>query len=102
MRNRLKYIEIKKKKNQQVFNGIRYPNIPLSVNDVYVVTTSGDRLDLLADQFYNDTKLWWVIATANRDLVRRDSLGIKPGLEIRIPANITQILKSFEKFNKDY
>jgi hypothetical protein len=102
MKNRLKSIDIKYKGNKGHYKNIKYPIIPLSIDDVYIITTSGDRLDLLANQFYNDVKLWWVIATANRDILRRDSLGIKPGLEIRIPANISKILKSFTKFNKDF
>jgi nucleoid-associated protein YgaU len=99
MKNRLENISIEKKKQQRYYRSLKYPNIPLSVNDLYVVTTAGDRLDLLANQFYNDIRLWWVIATANRDIVRRDSYGLKPGLEIRIPANIQRILQDFQNLN---
>ena len=99
MKNRLENISIEKKKQQRYYRSLKYPNIPLSVNDLYVVTTAGDRLDLLANQFYNDIRLWWVIATANRDIVRRDSYGLKPGLEIRIPTNIQIILQDFQNLN---
>jgi nucleoid-associated protein YgaU len=99
MKNRLENISIEKKKQQRYYRSLKYPNIPLSVNDLYVVTTAGDRLDLLANQFYNDIRLWWVIATANRDIVRRDSYGLKPGLEIRIPTNIQRILQDFQNLN---
>ena len=34
-----------------------YPNIPLSSTDIYVITTIGDRLDLLAYEFYQDVSL---------------------------------------------
>ena len=102
MRDRLKYIAQTTNKKRRSYRIIKYPNIPLSVNDIYVITTAGDRLDLLANQFYSDVRLWWVIATANRDIVRKDSLGLKPGLEIRIPSNINQIIKDFEKVNKSY
>ena len=99
MKNRLENISIEKKKQQRYYRSLKYPNIPLSVNDLYVITTAGDRLDLLANQFYNDVRLWWVIATANRDIVRRDSYGLKPGLEIRIPADIQRILQDFQNLN---
>ena len=49
--------------------------------------------------FYNDVDLWWIIATANPDIVRRDSFYIKPGIEIRIPSNIQQILESYRSMN---
>ena len=85
---------------KRYYKPLRYPNIPLSSNDLYILTSSGDRLDSLAHQFYKDIRLWWIIATANPNIIRRDSYSLKPNLEVRIPSNITQILKSFEKINK--
>ena len=74
MRNRLQSIKkYKVGKGLRAYKTIRYPNIPFSVDDIYVTTTAGDRLDLLANQFYNDVRLWWVISIANRDLIRRDT-----------------------------
>lgn len=102
MRDRLKYISQIRKKKTRAYRVIKYPEIPLSINDLYIITTAGDRLDLLANQFYNDVRLWWVIATANRDIVRKDSYGLKPGLEVRIPREINQILTDFEDINKSF
>ena len=42
-----------------------YPEVPLSEDDYYVISTGGDRYDTLAQQFYNDHTLWWIIASAN-------------------------------------
>ena len=101
MRNRLQNIAINRtSRGKNYYQPLRYPNIPLSINDIYILTTVGDRLDSLANQFYNDIKLWWIIATANPDIIRRDSYNLKPNLEIRIPVNISQILKDFENINK--
>ena len=47
------------------YRNTKYPEIPLSENDIYVLTDFGDRLDLLANQFYNDVTLYWIIAAAN-------------------------------------
>jgi hypothetical protein len=41
------------------------PTIPLSNGDIYIQTTSVERLDKLANIFYEDASLWWIIATAN-------------------------------------
>ena len=43
------------------------PTIPLSNNDKFyrITPTIGWRLDLLADYYYGDQNLWWVIAFAN-------------------------------------
>ena len=85
---------------KRYYKALKYPEIPLSINDIYITTTSGDRLDLLANQFYKDVDLWWIIATANPNVVRRDSFNLKPGLEIRIPANIQFVIEEFERINK--
>ena len=39
------------------YKGKQYPNIPLSENDIYVITTIGDRLDSLAYSYYRDSDL---------------------------------------------
>ena len=57
-------------------------------------------LDLLANEYYQDIGLWWIISTANPDVIRRDSFGLKPGIEIRIPANVQGIIEAFEALNK--
>ena len=99
MKNRIAPIYVEKKNKKSYYRGLRYSNIPLSIDDLYVVTTVGDRLDLLANQFYRDVRLWWVIAIANRDIIRKDSYGLKPGLEIRIPQDIDSILEEYEESN---
>jgi hypothetical protein len=78
-----------------------YPNIPLSSLDSYVVTTVGDRLDLLAYRFYQDVELWWVIAAANNN-VTKGLLFPTPGTQLRIPSplNLGNITSLFEQFNK--
>jgi hypothetical protein len=63
----------------------RYPELPKDVNDTYAITTDGDRLDLLAQQFYGDINLWWIIASGNPDIIPQNSLFIPVGREIRIP-----------------
>ena len=85
---------------KRYYRNLKYPEIPLSFNDIYVITTSGDRLDNLAHQFYKNVDYWWIITTANPNVVRRDSFNLKPGIEIRIPQNIENILEKFEKINE--
>jgi hypothetical protein len=76
-----------------------YPEIPLDSNDIYVITDFGDRLDLLANQFYSDPTLYWVIASANPDEVRPDSLSVKGGIQLRIPVQLENILSNYETAN---
>ena len=100
MPSRLNYIAKKRSNNKRYYTNLKYPKIPLSIDDLYITTTVGDRLDTLSNQFLGDVDLWWIITTANPDVVRRDSLNLKPGIEIRIPNNVQGILEAFEALNK--
>jgi hypothetical protein len=100
MPSRLNYISKKRSDNKNYYLNLKYPEIPLSINDLYITTTSGDRLDTLANEFLNDVDLWWIITTANPDVIRRDSFNLKPGIEIRIPNNIQGAIQEFEALNK--
>ncbi len=72
--------------------------IPLNENDIYVITTVGDRFDLLAQQYYGDSSLWWVISIANEEL-KQNSLVPPPGGQIRIPYNPTEVVNEFNRIN---
>jgi nucleoid-associated protein YgaU len=48
----------------------------------------GDRLDLLANQFFHDPRKWWLIADANPDALTLEEL-LVPGRLLRIPKNRT-------------
>ena len=100
MASRLRTLKVKNINRKKIYRALKYPKIPLSIEDIYIITTDGDRLDLLANQFYQDVDMWWIIATANPDIVRRDTFNLKPGLEIRIPTNIQGIMQNFESLNK--
>jgi hypothetical protein len=78
----------------------RYPELPKDVNDTYAITTIGDRLDLLAQQFYGDINLWWIIASGNPDIIPQNSLFIPIGTEIRIPYNVSLAKSLFNSINR--
>ena len=71
----------------------------MSSNDIYILSKSTDRLDLLANDYYGDSNAWWIISKANPDKIKRDSLFLNPGLQIRIPMNISDIYDTFYKIN---
>lgn len=64
-----------------------YPEIPRSNNDLYVITSFGDRYDLLANRYYKSPSLWWVISSANPEYI--GSLYPPIGVQLRIPADIS-------------
>lgn len=98
--NRYQYIGVQNNPTTYVrqYRDSKYPTIPLSANDIYVITTIGDRFDLLANQYYNDPSLWWIISIANSTL-SQNSIFIPIGTQIRIPTNISAILTSYNDLN---
>lgn len=76
-----------------------FPQIPESSLDTYVITTAGDRFDTLALTYYGDSTLWWIIAGANNG--KKDSLAVKPGVQIRIPADPDEVINSFLEINNE-
>ena len=67
-----------------------YSSIPFDDADIYVITQPGDRLDLLAHQYYGDITLWWYIGKANN----LNFVTLDPGIRLRIPAT-TQDAQGF-------
>ena len=83
----------------RLYKTVKYPIIPRRENDIYVITTQGDRFDTLAQQFDKDSSLWWIISIANTDKLNQSTLIIPPGIQIRIPANYNSIIGNFNLIN---
>lgn len=83
--------------NQRYYINNIYPDIPLSPTDFYVIPVMGDRLDLLANDYYQDPTLYWIIASANN--LPGDSLVPPPGEQLRIPGDIESILNAYLNIN---
>lgn len=98
MISRYNYIATKKNNDgKRVIKPSLYPPIPKSPNDTYVRTTPGDRLDLLANTYYNTVSYWWIIAEANG--IGKGTMTIPPNSQLRIPSNVTQILADYRTLN---
>ena len=93
-------LAIKKTTEGRSYTGnVIYPDIPISEDDFYVISTGGDRFDILAQQFYQDSSLWWIISSANP--VYGGSLAIPTGTQLRIPASKSKALQLFEEVNQN-
>ena len=96
----MRYQTTKTKKSKEGFRTYTttyYPNIPISDSDTFILAKAGSRLDSLANEYYGDTKLWWVLAKSNGI---RGKIALKAGELIRIPGNITKIIDDFEAINE--
>lgn len=74
-----------------------YPYIAPQTTDLQIITNETDYLDALAYKYYRDTTLWWIIAVANN--LGKGKLSIPPGLTLRIPININDIISQFSRLN---
>lgn len=59
-----------------------YPNFNTK-DDTMIISQEGDRLDLLAKEYYGDETFWFVIARANN--LGKGSMNIPAGKLIRVP-----------------
>jgi hypothetical protein len=106
--NRYQDVPLIRLGGKQCYATTKYPEVPLSENDLYVYTVQGDRFDSLSYQYYNDQSLWWIISIANTAVagtslpsdLPQDSLLIPEGSQIRIPANYPGVLNTFKLINK--
>ena len=84
----------KSKTGERIIKSTIYPAIPKSIDDFYIISRPGDRLDLLSQEFYKTPAYWWIIAITNSFV--RGSLYIPPDKQIRIPGNIARIINNLE------
>ena len=88
MANRYENNETKKLNDGRlVYKSKLYPKIPKSDQDIYIVTTSVERLDHLAKQFYDDENLWWAIALVNS--IGKGTIYVPIQTRLRIPPKST-------------
>jgi hypothetical protein len=83
------------------YANVKYPQITLDSQDIYVYTIQGDRYDIIAQSYYSDSTLWWVINRANP---AQDNASLYPavGTQIRIPSpnRLSVIIAQYESLNQ--
>lgn len=84
---------------KRYYKTVLYPQIEPKETDLYIITTVGDRLDLLADQFYGNSTYYWIIGASNN--IKRDRISIAAGTQLRIPTEIDEFLKQFAELNNN-
>lgn len=100
MEDRYKYTGVKKDaKNKRLFATTFYPVIEKKLSDIYIITKKGDRLDLLANKYYDDTRLWSLIAQANQ--LGNGTLVVESGIQLRIPMDLSDIETKLRQINEE-
>lgn len=89
---------LKTKEGKQYFSSAIYPTLEENPNDIYVVTTMMDRLDLIADEYYGKPSYWIIIALAN-DGIGNGTLYVPAGVQLRIPFDPSQFDIEYNELN---
>jgi hypothetical protein len=98
MANRYNYTSTSNRwDGKQVYNTLTMPTIPFAADDIYIISQEGMYLDQLAYNYYKDPSLWWVIALANN--LGKGRLSVPSGLQLRIPANPTNVISHLKNIN---
>lgn len=82
---------------KRVYKTTIYPVISPLPTDIQVVSNEGDYLDTLAYKYYGDPTLYWIIAVANN--IGKGRFSVTPGLTLRVPVNVNDIIDQFNRLN---
>ena len=74
-----------------------YPKIPLKDSDLFIYPKFGERLDSLAQKYYQDVSLWWIIAKANN--LDQAHIGLETDKQLRIPIDIRPIINRLKNMS---
>tara|TARA_R100000152_G_C6551919_1_gene26101 strand:- start:128 stop:430 length:303 start_codon:yes stop_codon:yes gene_type:complete len=74
------------------------PKMTTHIEDIIVISKYGDRLDILANQYYNNPADWWIIAEANG--LGKGTLHVPTGMQIRIPMRLDKVSEQMDKISK--
>ena len=81
--------DIVKKITERGINRIGTADLPKFTennSDVLLIATDGDRCDLIAQEYYGTTELWWFVASVNN----LKSNNIQAGTQLRVPISTEQ------------
>ncbi len=98
MENRYENIELLRTElGKRYKKTIRYPKMAKASQDMYIISIQGDRLDNLAYKYYEDARLWWILARANN--LGKGDMEVPIGTQLRIPYNYIAILDEYKELN---
>lgn len=83
---------------KKVYKSTVYPTVAPQSSDLLITADETDYLDTLAQRYYNDPTLWWIIASVNN--VGKGRMSVEPGKQLRIPVDVLSILNEFKALNQ--
>lgn len=90
--------KFKDESGKRYYSSTFYPQIDKTENDAYIISDRTTRLDLLANQYYDDSELYWIIAICNNI---QGSIFVEPGTQLCIPNRnrLGEIINKLDSLN---
>ena len=89
---------VKTEEGKRYRKSVQYPLMERKLTDIYIIGARHDRLDNLAFKYYEDARLWWIIARANN--IGKGNLTVPIGTQLRIPQDYLEIIKQYNTLNE--
>jgi|TARA_R110001592_G_scaffold296651_1_gene567122 nucleoid-associated protein YgaU len=89
---------VKTEEGKRYQKSVQYPLMERKLTDIYIIGARHDRLDNLAFKYYEDARLWWIIARANN--IGKGNLTVPIGAQLRIPQDYLQIIQEYNILNE--
>lgn len=83
--------------SKRVYKTVDYPMINPQESDLQIIVNETDYLDTLANKYYGDPSLYWIIARANN--LGKGRMSVAGGLTLRIPTNVGDIINEYNRLN---
>lgn len=96
--SRTRFYKTKKRNDgKQQYRSFVFPTFEESSDDIVIEISEYTRLDVLAEQFFDDASLWWVIAVYNN--LSEPSLYVSDQTYLRIPNDIQRVYSKIKDLN---
>ena len=89
---------VKTEEGKRYQKSVQYPLMERKLTDIYIIGARHDRLDNLAFKYYEDARLWWIIARANN--IGKGNLTVPIGAQLRLPQDYLQIIQEYNILNE--
>jgi hypothetical protein len=90
--SRLRFGKVVKADGVEFWEVLDIPEIPAQRDDLVHRVEGPDRLDLIAYRYYQDPRLWWVVAVANDMEEIPTDLNVGDDLRVPSPRYVLQVL----------
>ena len=92
----LSNLENKDKNGKRYLRTVYFPEIVPSDTDIVLITRDYERMDILANKYYNNPTYWWILAHANHI---KGTILVPPDTQLRVPTDINLILSNYKDLN---